>query len=139
MADLVRDSMPAIREKALELMQSVYASGPGDYVEGVRHFVTSSMVLVGEPDELVVSPRVMLSNILERGRTYGDCDDAAVLVAALLYAIGIRSRFKAIAQAPDGSYQHVFTEYNFGGGWIPLDTTNLSPPVYLPPWETYEI
>src|SRR5213083_1373102 len=65
MADLVRDAMPAIREKALELMQSVYASGPGDYVEGVRHFVTSSMVLVGEPDELVVSPPVMLSNILE--------------------------------------------------------------------------
>jgi transglutaminase-like putative cysteine protease len=139
MASLVRESMPAARIKALELIQTVYATGPADYIEAIRNYVGSSVLLVGEPDELIFSPRLMIRHIDQSGHTYGDCDDAAVLVAALLHALGIPARFKAISRAPDGSYQHVFTEYKMGDAWIPLDTTSLAPPVYLPPWETYEI
>jgi transglutaminase-like putative cysteine protease len=139
MAELVRESMMPARRKSLDLMGSVYATRPSDYVEAVRNFVGSSVLLVGEPDELIISPRLMLANIEDSGRIYGDCDDAAVLVAALLYGIGIPVRFKAINQAADGSYQHVFAEYNLGGGWMALDTTALAPPVYEAPWEVYEI
>lgn len=57
---------------------------------------------------------------IERGA--GDCDDQAILLAALLESLGIPSRFVAIGFAP-GVFEHVYTEAKIGSGWIPLETT----------------
>jgi hypothetical protein len=50
----------------------------------------------------------------------GDCDDKAMLDAALLGAVGIPTRFKVLGVTPQ-RYSHVYLEANVGGRWIPLD------------------
>jgi len=61
----------------------------------------------------------------------GDCDDKAILLAALLLSIdGGPVRFKAMALAPD-QYGHVwlqaFMNDGAGGRWIDLETTEPVP------------
>ena len=115
-------------------MSEFRSDGPRDYARAVEIFVRSHVVLVDEPEELLIDPSYMLAQIEERGAAYGDCDDAAMLTAVLLYAVGLPTRFKAIQQAPDGAYQHVFTEYQLRGlardAWIPVDTTIKGIPIY---------
>jgi transglutaminase-like putative cysteine protease len=55
-------------------------------------------------------------------RRYGDCDDKATLLAALLESIGHPSRFVAIGKAP-GKFSHVYVETRVGPKWIGLETT----------------
>lgn len=60
---------------------------------------------------------------LLRVRT-GDCDDMAVLAAALLESIGFRTRFAALG-FHGGEYSHVIAEVKLGtaNSWIPMDCT----------------
>lgn len=141
MARLVRECLnsPEVREVALDLLQSVRAANSADFIEGVRNFVVRSFHMIGEPDELLISPLAALSRIQVKGVAWGDCDDASMLVAALLKSVGINVRFKAIGKLSDGSFSHVFAEYQTPDGWIPLDTTNLAPPVYAAPFLVQEI
>lgn len=129
-------SDPRIRQKALDLLSAYRSRDPRDFARAVEVFVRSSVVLVDEPEEMLIDPGIMLQEIDALGTAYGDCDDASMLAAVLLYSGGIPVRFKAIKQAPDGSYQHVFTEYMLRGDagprWIPLDTTIDTVPVYEP-------
>jgi transglutaminase-like putative cysteine protease len=66
--------------------------------------------------EVVQSP----PETLRRG--YGDCDDKAVLLAALLESIGHPTRFVAVGKAP-GKFTHVYVETLRGTNWIALETT----------------
>ncbi len=53
----------------------------------------------------------------------GDCDDKSLLLAALLGAIGKKTRFVAIGMK-GGPLSHVLTEVRYGkaGKWLPLET-----------------
>lgn len=56
----------------------------------------------------------------------GDCDDKAVLVAAMLESIGKTTRFVAIGMNSPDVYEHVYAEVKHNGrGWIPLETTEM--------------
>lgn len=73
--------------------------------------------------ELVQAPRVQLARIRATGRTAGDCDDVAVLAAALGMALGYRARYVVVSFGP-WPYEHVWTELRApGAGWLELDTT----------------
>lgn len=53
----------------------------------------------------------------------GDCDDHAILLAALLLSVGIPARFKVISQDKNSDYHHIYIEafdQNLNQ-WIPLD------------------
>jgi transglutaminase-like putative cysteine protease len=65
---------------------------------------------------------------------YGDCDDMAVLLAALLESIGKPTRFVAIGFQPN-RYEHVFTQVRIGGknDWVTLDPTENQPMGWTPP------
>jgi hypothetical protein len=56
----------------------------------------------------------------------GDCDDHSGLMAALLQSIGIPARFVVIGSDPD-RFQHIYTEAQIKGEWIPVDTTLMKP------------
>ena len=58
----------------------------------------------------------------------GDCDDQAVLLAALLESIGHPTRFVAIKQNIFGPFVHVYTETKIGPRWLPLETTEKMRP-----------
>ncbi len=50
----------------------------------------------------------------------GDCDDLAMLDAALLSAIGVPTRFKVIGVTPE-RYSHVYLQARIGNAWMTLD------------------
>ena len=54
----------------------------------------------------------------------GDCDDKAILLAALLLSIGHTVRFKAVAFDP-GDFSHVWTQDCLGGQWVDMEPTEL--------------
>jgi hypothetical protein len=57
----------------------------------------------------------------------GDCDDFAVLEAALLGALGHRTRFVTVGFTPS-YFSHVYTEVEVRGTWLPLDAIVDHPP-----------
>jgi transglutaminase-like putative cysteine protease len=54
----------------------------------------------------------------------GDCDDKAILLAALLLSIGHTVRFKAVAFDP-GEFTHVWSQTCLGGRWVDMEPTEL--------------
>lgn len=131
MADLVHGAVWQTRQKALELVQG--SKDTRDFVAVVRNFVRLHVTVVDEPDEILHSPVYMLGQIERLGRAYGDCDDVAMLVAALLNGLGVPARFRAVNRTDGGSFAHVFTEwYDPGTGWVAEDPTITHYPVYPP-------
>lgn len=61
----------------------------------------------------------------------GDCDDQAVLVAALLASIGHSVRFRAISLQP-GKFAHVYCEAYLAGRWQSVETTERWPVGFEP-------
>lgn len=72
----------------------------------------------------------------------GDCDDIAMLMGALMIAIGYPARLATIAASPDqpNEFSHVYLEAEVppgSGQWIPMDAARVDaqfgvePPVYF--------
>lgn len=78
--------------------------------------------------ELVVAPRAMLNALARSGEIQGDCDDAATLLASMLEAVGVATRFRVVQTATptpgDSGFGHVLIEAETApGDWTPLDVT----------------
>lgn len=56
----------------------------------------------------------------------GDCDDKAILLAALLGSIGHTTRFRAVAFQPE-IWSHVWLQDYLGGRWVDLEPTEPLP------------
>lgn len=76
-----------------------------------------------ENEEIVRTPEFMVQDWETLGYIEGDCDDIAVLVAALLRSLGAQVRLTAIQSTTPEEYDHVFTEVQTDDGWIPIDIT----------------
>lgn len=90
--------------------------------------------------ELLRFPAYQLERIREAGRVYGDCDDAALLVASLGYAAGYPARFVVVAYSPFSGYEHVWAELLGPTGWVGFDVTDqeaIAPDAYR--WEVVDV
>lgn len=56
----------------------------------------------------------------------GDCDDKAILLAALLLSIGHFPRFAAVAFEPD-QFSHVWVQDYLNNAWVDLEPTENLP------------
>lgn len=84
-------------------------------------------VFVKDPDgvELLRAPLVMLGTIDARGVAAGDCDDIAMLGAAMCLAVGLPVELWAEGYDPDPrapALAHVFAVVNTPAGFLALDT-----------------
>lgn len=113
------------RQKALDLMRGFMPADPGVFADVLRNWFLIVVGIVDEFEEVLISPLAMLREIAEKGNTFGDCDDAAMLAAAMLASVGASVRFAAVNRNPDGSYAHVFCQYRFprADDWIDFDPT----------------
>lgn len=76
--------------------------------------------------ELLRDPLIMLQQIEQSYMAVGDCDDAAILGAALALAAPVPFsgvRLALVGLDPRQPYQHVFTEILTSRGWLDLDVT----------------
>ena len=134
MRALVRASLvdPVVRGKAVELASGERPGHSGRIVSALEGYGRAVFHFTRDPHgvELLHTPAWMLREIAQRGKTYVDCDDAALLLAALGEAVGIPARFVAVAffdrAAP---YSHVWVELFDGRGWRILDPTRGSQPL----------
>ena len=100
----------------------------------IRRWLAAHWRFVSDPvtAELLQDPRTTLRTILEPGgpgEASGDCDDAALLGAALGMAVGLPVRWRVLGFAGNGgTYGHVMGYLWTGGRWLDLDVTRpLSP------------
>jgi Transglutaminase-like superfamily len=106
---------------------------PGDVdaiIAALDRWMRAHFRFVRDPlgQERLHTPAELLADVARRGAAWADCDDAAILAAALALSIGIPARYVAVAflerRAP---YAHVWVELqNGGGGWWIVDPTRGS-------------
>lgn len=79
---------------------------------------------VPSPDDTEVLIRP--AELLRLPHPAGDCDDHAMLVAAMLTSAGVRASFKAIEADPrfPGAYSHVYVIAHTPSGPVALDTSH---------------
>jgi transglutaminase-like putative cysteine protease len=130
MSKLARAGMhsPEIRQLATAIIRRTPEKNYGAEARELARWVQKNIRYTRDPVELeLLTPA---EKLIEIG--YGDCDDMAILLAALLGAVGIRSRFRLVSTRRAGSYQHVYVEARTADGWLPLDATRKDRP---PGWE----
>lgn len=93
----------------------------------IRFFLAQNFRFIADPIgiELVRTPEFLLRQFNANGYMTGDCDDAAVIGAALGKAVGIPANFVAVGFKRNGPLLHVFTELRpkFSGVIVDLDVT----------------
>ncbi len=91
----------------------------------LREWLAGRFQFVRDPlgVELLHTPRLMVQTIATRGVFAGDCDDAAILGAALGKAVGLRARLRAIGFRRGGPLVHVIADVRTPRGWADLDVT----------------
>lgn len=117
-----------IRELALKLIEHLPQKDFLSELNALFNFVKNSIRYVQDINgvETVQTPLKTLDY------KQGDCDDKALLLAALLESIGHKTRFYAVGFAPR-SISHVLLECFINGEWIALETTEPLAMGWTPP------
>lgn len=107
-----------IREQALELIRGLRPKDWRGEVHALFEYVRDSIRYVRDIHnvETVHTPQQVIAS------GQGDCDDKAILLAALLESIGHPARFVALGFRPY-AYSHVIVQTKLGTRWISLDPT----------------
>ncbi len=101
------------RQVATDLIRSETVSNPTIFTQALKNWLSIHVDIVDEFEELLIGPERMIDEIWGSGRAFGDCDDVAMLAAAILASIGASVQLVAAFPQPDGSYAHVFVRYRF--------------------------
>ena len=110
---------PRVRDLALRIVAAAGIDAK-DYrgeIDAIHAWMQGSIRYTRDP---VGQERVQTPEHTAFVQRSGDCDDFAVLEAALLGALGHRTRFVTVGFAP-GRFSHVFLEVDHRGQWTALD------------------
>jgi hypothetical protein len=120
---------PAVRLTASEIVAGISGKDGLEQAHAIRGWIDSHTEFLRDPDgvEMLHGPAWQVEQIRRNGVVRLDCDDVAMLSAALGKSIGLRARFVVLAFG--GAYRHVFTELSPRGGqpaWLDMDVTRDS-------------
>ncbi len=126
-----------IRNLALDIVNDAHVpeKDKRGELDAIHAWVQNHLRYVNDPVwmEFITQPETLAFD-----RTDGDCDDHAVLEAALLGAIGFQTRFVTVAPKP-GPFSHVYLQAlvmssdGTGQGLIRREWVNLDPIVKQEP------
>lgn len=119
MVDLVRTFKTDVNVNAFAV-QLVHGCAPKDKrceLDTLQRFVRDQIRYVNDIDG-VETLRTPIQTLKLQA---GDCDDKAVLLAALAATIGFATRFCAIG-VRGGDFSHVMAQARLGAGWINAET-----------------
>jgi transglutaminase-like putative cysteine protease len=117
---------PRVLEAGAQIVRAAPPRDRDRQVALLRDWIQRHTLFLNDPPamELVRTPGYLLDRIGRDGKAQGDCDDMAVLAAALGMAAGLKARFIAVGfQGPKGPLSHVFTELLTDRGWQEMDVT----------------
>lgn len=97
----------------------------------LRDFVTSHTRFLPDPTpaEGLTPPDDLIRRLLQVGIVQGDCDDIAMMAAALGLSIGLRAQFVVAAfHAPSAPFSHVWCDLGDPSGreWLSIDPSRTS-------------
>ena len=116
---------PDVRHVAAFLAQGLgrnqlsHADAIAGWVAQHTHFLPDPSVA-----EALVPPDILVGIIADQGFAQVDCDDVAMLAAALGLSIGLRARFVVVSfLTVDAPYEHVWAELSDAEGseWVVID------------------
>lgn len=127
---------PFVRRMAVEVGAPRWNDDVEGMVKNITQFVKEKVTYVSDPCgfELVTAPDVMLAEIVQRGRAYGDCDDHVLLLNTMLNSIGVPAVVAAVKLNPeDPEFNHVITVALLRNRWTDIDPCAKfkSQPTYL--------
>jgi hypothetical protein len=116
----------AIRRLAVRAVAGVPAKDQAAEAAAILATVRTLVRYVRDPvgQEHLTTPVALV----RQDRPQGDCDDFSMLTAALLGAVGIRTRFVTIGVSPL-AFAHVYLAAFIGGRWVPIDPIADGKPV----------
>lgn len=116
---------PSFRARAVSLVRGCGGRDLGCQLITLRAWLQSRYRFVRDPYgvELVHGPEYQLAMIDRQGFFEGDCDDAAVLAAALSAALGFRTRFRLLGFYNLRIWSHIYAEALGPNGWFEFDIT----------------
>lgn len=103
-------SVPLVVETATGIVSSIPSRDYFGMAQAVRAWLARNFKFVPDPVglELLRDPEYQLREWMTRGQIIGDCDDAAILGAALGKAVGINAKFVAVGFRDPGPLVHVY-------------------------------
>jgi len=124
---------PLVRETAMLVVRSA-GRDAHEQAYALRDWLDSNVHFLRDPDDIEAlhTPEAMLRLLLTHGPPLAiDCDDAAILAAALGGAVGLKSRFVVVGISPSSSFRHVWTELTAphgpqAGEWWEMDVTRAA-------------
>lgn len=134
MRSLARKGMsaPSVRNLALEIVRGIPGKDSYSQIFAIKDWLHTHIWFTRDPHsaELLYTPERMvtiLRNPVHGGILQVDCDDAAILAAALGGAVGLRSRFVVVGfLQPNAPYRHIWTELSdphVASKWFEMDVT----------------
>lgn len=124
--------LPIIRALAVSIVAGLPHKAYAEQAAAVTQWVQENIQFVRDVRgvETLTPPAYLL-----RTRA-GDCDDQAMLAAALLEAIGLRARLVAGGRSPE-QMVHVWAEVEIGRRWYACETTERWPMGRRPRFANY--
>ncbi len=105
-------AVPLVVETARGIVSTVASRDYLQMAQAIRAWLARNFKFVPDPMgvELLSTPEYQLRQYRNSGVIMGDCDDAAVLGAALAKAVGIGARFVAVGFRPyPAPLTHIYT------------------------------
>jgi len=144
MKRLVVESMkdPVVLEEAKRVIRSAGGKNRFSQAHTIAAHMQSVMHFVRDPYQIETlhTPRYMIDRYIPHGIFEADCDDYAILSAALAKAVGLKTVFVIMgfldSRAP---WAHVFTMAETERGWVPFDVSFGIPPGVLSRRAYYDV
>lgn len=123
---------PRVRTLAMQIVRGLGGRDGVMQAAALRDWLERNVEFLRDPDgiEALHTPEAMLRLLLTYGPPLAiDCDDAAILAAALAGSIGLRSRFVAVGfLSPAAPFRHVWAEVAppSSSQWMEMDVTRAA-------------
>jgi len=122
-------AIPLVRATAAHILEGASPDGTEE-AKLIRGWVQENTAFLRDlsTSEALYHPLEVIIEIQKHGIAQIDCEDVAMLAAALGMSVGLRARFVVLAFRKGGPFQHVFAELAGPQGqmWIDVDTTRPS-------------
>lgn len=120
--------LPLVRLTATDIVAGLGGQDGAQQARMIREYLESSTEFLRDPDgvEMLHGPAWQIQQIRQRGMVQVDCDDVAMLGAALGKAVGLRARFVVVGfDQRNAPYRHVWSELSprANAQWIDMDVT----------------
>lgn len=119
---------PLVRQAATSAVRSFPGDGGVAHARLLNRWITERTYFLPDPlyDEALHEPGLLLRQILTRGNVGVDCDDVAILAAAMGLSVGLRARFMVAGfTSPNAPYRHVWADLTgvHSNVWVSVDPT----------------